>query len=196
MSKIYPRLERKKLRKIEAGKKPYKTLDDKTMYTFLFEKGMAQAGQPSEFILNHLGEFTGIDMPGKVSNGYDDDYWDDDDDEYGDQTAIATLSGGVGRSLKPAEKPEFDNVIFSLKEMISLHEAYIDGKLEQVFAKMVEDKATGRPTRTYTARAKAVVQEDELKSSLTKAKVTELRNNVAYNYAVQAGMAMRANLNF
>jgi len=164
MSKIYPRLERKKLKKIEAGKKPYKTLDDKTMYTFLFEKGMAKNGW-SGFILDQYGEFSGVEAGAVVSDGgEDDDMWDDGD--YNDAPALVA---GF-RDNKPSVKSEFDPMRFTMQEVMSLHNAYLDGKLEKMFSKMVEDKAAGRPTRTYTFKPKAKSSEVEVKQPRIKIK--------------------------
>lgn len=159
MSKIYPRLERKKLKKIEAGKKPYKSLDDKTMYTFLFERGMAKNGW-SGFILDQHGEFSGIEDGSVVSNG-DDDWYDDDD------YSPILVESFVDKNTQ-VKKPEFDPMHFTMQEVMSLHNAYTDGKLGQVFAGMVEDKVAGRPTKTYTARTKVIVHEDKLKSFLQR----------------------------
>ena len=146
MSKIYPRLERKKLRKIEAGKKPYKSADDKTMYTFLFEKGMAKNSWAG-FTLDQHGEFSGVEAGSVISNGDEDDW---DDDTYDDYDAPALVNFADNKSATKVDNPEFDPMHFTMQEIMSLHNAYKDGKLEQVFARMVEDKAAGRPTRVYT----------------------------------------------
>lgn len=142
-TKIYPRLERKKLKKIKEGKRPFDNLEDKAIFTSAFEKGMYNNYGVFSLVLNGRGDLVCDSNKAKlltrvpaVREDDDDDWLDDDND--GVVMNAATITKSV---KKPDDKSDFADISFDMADAIKLREAYFQGKLATTFAKMVESKS-------------------------------------------------------
>ena len=141
MKKIYPRLERRKLKRIEAGKRPYYSLEDKALFCSFFEKGMNNEVS-HKFILNDNGEIIKQELccAHHISNG--DDFFDEDDavryDEYAPANPVFNAKCGNAARV---ENTEFERIEFSINDMFALRDAYERGTLNKVFVKMIKEKS-------------------------------------------------------
>lgn len=134
-TKVYPRLERRKLKKITEGKRPYSNLEDKAVYVAQFERGMYNEHGSIGLTLDGNGYMKQTKAePRGVFNGDD-----DDDEDWNAPILVADTYVPVKKKINPAPS-EFPDINFNMSDMIKLREAYFKGTLEKTFATMVEIK--------------------------------------------------------
>jgi len=136
MNKIYPRLERRKLKRLEAGKRElFSTLEEREMYTKVFLNTLKS--YESSIGINTDGLLTASTIGDGVVEQYDDD---------GDAIYVKD-------DVQTAEST--DSIKLTIFDLQSIRNAIHDGCAPAVFACMMEAKAIGMPYEYK--RRKAIV---------------------------------------